>query len=184
MFGVFEKSIFDFLANFWLTKLNRCFGKVRQRLENSLNQNLVIGRFLENGFEDTLNSKANVWSFENTIFQFFVSFWVTKVKPFFGKVKGSVQNYLNQNLVLGNFFENGFEVTLRSKTNLLSVYKEHFSLFCYIWVTKLELFFGKVRQSVQNYLNQNLVVGSFVQNGFEATFSSKTNLLQIFLWGS
>ena len=126
MFWAFEKSIFHFLASFWVKKLKSFFEKVRQRLENYLNQNLGIGRFLENGFEATLNSKTNVRSFENSIFWFFISFWVTKVKPFFGKVRRSIKNYLNQNLVTGSFLEKGFEDTLISKTNVLGVYKEHF----------------------------------------------------------
>ena len=47
-------------------------------------------------------------------------------------------------------------------------------------MTNLEPFSGKVRQSVQNYSNQNLVIGSFLENGIEATLSSKLNVFSIF----
>ena len=43
----------------------------------------------------------------------------------------------------------------------------------------MKLFSGKVRQSKVNYLDQNLVVGSFLENGFEATLSSKSNILSV-----
>ena len=39
-------------------------------------------------------------------------------------------------------------------------------------MTKLKLFSGKVRQYFQNYLNQNLVIRSFLENGFEASLRS------------
>ena len=74
--------------------------------------------------------KRMFWAFEKSIFQFFANFWVTKLKPFSGKVRQSIQNYWNQNLIIGSFLENGFEATLSSKTNVLSVWKGNFSIFC------------------------------------------------------
>ena len=38
-------------------------------------------------------------------------------------------------------------------------------------MTKLKPYTGKARQSVQNCLNLNLVIGSILENGFEATLS-------------
>ena len=81
------------------------------------------------------------WAFEKVIFQFFPNFWVAKVKPFSGKVWQSIQNYLNQNLVIGSFLENGFEATLSSKTNVVSVWKEHFSVFCKFLSDEVETIF-------------------------------------------
>ena len=82
-----------------------------------------------------------LWAFEKWIFQFFANFWVTKLKPFSGKVRQSVQNYLNQNLVIGSFLENGFEATLSSKTNVVSVWSEHFSVFCKFLSDEVETIF-------------------------------------------
>ena len=70
------------------------------------------------------------WAFEKSIFLIFSNFWVTKLKPFFGKVRQRVQSYLNQNVIIGIFLENGFLATLRLKTNVLKVWKGHFSFFC------------------------------------------------------
>ena len=61
---------------------------------------------------------------------FFASLGETNLESFWGKVKQIVQNYLNHNLVRGSFLEKGFEGTLGSKTNVLSIQKEHFLLFC------------------------------------------------------
>ena len=57
---VLEKSIFCFFANCSLKKLKPLFGKVRQSIQSHLNQSLVIGMFLENGFEAILSSKTSV----------------------------------------------------------------------------------------------------------------------------
>ena len=121
-----------------------------------------------------------LWASEKTIFQFLANFSVTKLKPVFGKVSQSVQNYLNQNLVKESLQENGLEATLSWKTNILSVWKEHFPVFfANFGLTNLESFLGKVKQSVQNFLNYNLVRGSFLEKGFEGTLISKTNVLSI-----
>ena len=50
-----------------------------------------------------LGQKRMFWAFEKGIFQFFTNFWVTKSKPFSGKVRQSIRNYLNQNLIIGSF---------------------------------------------------------------------------------
>ena len=54
-----------------------------------------------------------------------------------------------------------------------------FQFFANFWVAKFKPFSGKVRQSFENYLYQNLVIGSFLENGFEGTLSSKTNVLRV-----
>ena len=85
--------------------------------------------------------KRMFWAFEESIFQFFANVWVTKLKPFSRKERQSVQDYLNQNLVIGSFLENGFEATLSSKTNVVSVWKEHFSVFCKFLSDEVETIF-------------------------------------------
>ena len=229
-----QKRILQIFATFWVMMLKGFPGKVRQNVQNYLNQNLVIWSFLENGFEVTLSSKANIlslwkehfsvfWKFLSdyveTIFWkseakrwtllkpkfshrkflrkwlwsylelkdecceclkrafvfYFANFWVIKLKPFSGKVRQSVQNYLNRKLVIWSFVGS----FLCSNTNVLSVWKEHCSVFANFWVTKLKPYFGKVRQSIQSYLNQSLVIGSFLENGFEAVLSSKTSVVSV-----
>ena len=53
-----------------------------------------------------------------------------KRKPLTGKVRQSTKNSLHKKFVIGSFIENGFEGILSSKTNVLSIWKGQFSLFC------------------------------------------------------
>ena len=87
--------------------------------------------------------KRMLLAFKKSIFQFFANFWlwVTQLKQFSGKVRQSVQTYLNQNLVIGIFLENRFGTTLSSKTNILSVSKGHFSVFCKFFSDEVETTF-------------------------------------------
>ena len=92
-------------------------------------------------FEQRWAQKRIFWAFEKSIFQSFPSSWVKKLKPFSSKVRQSVQTYLNQNLLIGSFLENGFGATLSSKTNILGVWKGHFSVFCKFLSYEVETIF-------------------------------------------
>ena len=74
--------------------------------------------------------KKNVVSVEKSMFQFFISFSLTKLKWFLEKVRQSFQSYLKQNLIIGSFLESDFRANLMSKTSVVSVWKEHFSVSC------------------------------------------------------
>ena len=178
MFWAFENGIFQFKASFWVTKLVSFSGKVRQNIKIYLNQNLVKKSFLETRFK-SWGEERMFWTFEKRIFQFFAKFWVTKVKLFSEKGRQSEAVYLNQKFVIRTFLGNGFGATLRWKTNVVSVWKEHFSVFAAFWVMKSRPFSGRVRQSIQNCLNPYLVIESFLENGLEVTLSSRTNVLSV-----
>ena len=108
-------------------------------------------------------------AFEKTIFQFFVSFWVTKLKWFSGKVKQSIQDYLNQTLVIASFLAKSFGATLTSKTNILSVLKEHYSVFCKILSDKFDTYFWET-----NVKHSKLLKSKFGQK----------NLLRKWIWSN
>ena len=54
-----------------------------------------------------------------------------------------------------------------------------FQFAVYFSATKLKPFSRELRQGTQKKLNQNLVIESFLEIGFEATLSSETNVLCI-----
>ena len=87
MFWAFEKSIFQFFANFGVTKLKPFSGTVRQSLKNYLNQSLVIRGFLENGFQDTASSKTNVLSVWKGHFPVFRKFLSDEVENLFWEIR-------------------------------------------------------------------------------------------------
>ena len=116
-------------------------GKARHSLQGDFNPKFVIIDISGNGFEGTLRSKTNLMSLWSSMLQFFGNFLVTKLKPFSGKVRQSLPNYLNQNLVIGSFLGNSFQATLSSKTNVLIVWKGHFSVFWKFLNDKVEIIF-------------------------------------------
>ena len=138
MFCAFQKSTFGLFAKFWVTKVRPFCGKVRESVKICLNQILGIRIFLEKGFKATLSSKRMFKAFEKSFFQFFANLWVTKLKPFSGKVGQSIKIYWNQSFVTRTFLENVFVATLSSQTNVLSVWKEHFSVFWQFLSDKVE----------------------------------------------
>ena len=88
---------------------------------------MVSGSILENGYKATSRWKTILLSISKK--EVFYNFWETKLKPFSMKVRQRVQNYLNQNLIIESFLENGFEAPLRSKTNVMSIWKGYISFF-------------------------------------------------------
>ena len=133
------------------------------------------------------------WAFEKTIFQFLVIFWVTKLKPFSRKVRQSFQNYLNQNLVIGSFLENGFQATLSSKTNVLSVWKKHFSIFCKFLSNEVETIFRETEPKRSKLFKSKFGRRKFLRKWFwsylevESECSERLkkpyfSFLQIFEW--
>ena len=179
MFWAFEKGIFQFFSNFWATKLKPFPGKVRQSVQTYLNQNLVIGSFLESGFGTTFSSKTNVltvWKCHSIVFWKFLG---DQVETVFRESEAKYSNLFKLKLVIRTFVENGFGVALSSKRIFWAFEKGILQLFENFRVTKLKPFSGKVRQSFQNYLSQNLVILTFLENGFGATLSSKRRILSI-----
>ena len=118
-----KKTFCKFLQNFWVMKLKPFSRKVRQSVQSYLKKNLVIGNFLENGFDTTLSWKTNVLSLWKKLFPVFSNFWVRKLKPFSEKGKQSAKIYLNQKFEHKNLLKKCFfGATLRSKTKVVSVW--------------------------------------------------------------
>ena len=138
------------------------------------------------------DQKRMFWAFGKGNFQFFCSFWVTKLKPFSGKVRQIVQNYLNQNLVIRSFLENGFKVILNSKTNVLSVWKRHFSAFLQIFDWWVETVFWERETVLWKVFAQVCFVWGFLENTFQSLldhsrhslleFLNISNVLNVSIW--
>ena len=123
--------------------------------------------------------KRVLWVLEKSIFCFFANFSLKKLKPPFGKVRQSIQIHLNQSLVIGMFVENGFEAILSSKTSVVIVWKEHFSVFCKLFSDKVETIFWESEAKRSRLLKLKCGYRSFLKNGFEATLSWNTNVLSL-----
>ena len=80
--------------------------------------------------EESWAQKQMFLAFEKGIFQLFANVWVTKLKPFCERVRQSVQNYSNQILVIWSILQNSFWSIFIPETNVLSVWKGHYSEIC------------------------------------------------------
>ena len=152
---------------------------MKQSVQNYFNQNLVIGSILENGFEATLSSEVNVLSVWWGHFSVFCKFLSDKVESVFWQSKKKHSKLFKSKLDHRKLFRKWFWSYLELNNECSDHLKKTFFRFLRIWVTKLKPSSGKVGQSIQNYLNQNLVEESFSRYGFGATLISKTNILNL-----
>ena len=160
-----------------MTKLKPFSGKVRQSIQNYWNQNLIIGSFLENGFEATLSSKTNVVSVWKEHFSVFCKFLSDEVETIFWESEAKRSELFKSKFGHRKLLRKWFWSYLELKNECSERLKRAFQLFASFLVTKLKPFSGKGRQIVQIYLNQNFGISTFLENGFGATLSSKTNVV-------
>ena len=102
--------------------------------------------------EQSWPQKRIMSEFQNRIFQFLAIFWVTKMKPFSGKVRQILQNYLNQNLGIKNFKSNRFGISLSSKPNVVSVLTKHFPVLCKFLCDEVETLFWESEAKLSKLL--------------------------------
>ena len=144
MLWVFEKSIFQLFASFWVMKLRPFSGRVRQSIQNCLDPYLVIGRFLENGFEPTLSSITNALRVWKGYFSVFCKVLSDEVETIFRKSESKRTKLFKSKFGHKNFLRKWFGSTLSSKTNIVSVWKEHFPFFFHMFEWRSwDCFLGK-----------------------------------------
>ena len=118
-----------------------------------------------------------------------------KLKLFAGKVGQSVKIYRNQNSVIRTFLENGFGSTLSSKTNVLSVWKKHFLVFCKFLSDEVETIFRESEAKLWKLFKSKFGHRKFVRKWFRSYLELKNecperlketffSFLQIFEWRS
>ena len=88
---------------------------------------------------------------ENSIFHIFGNFWVTELKVLFGKARQNLENYLSPKFVMGSIL-----VTLKSKTNILGVWKWRFLLFCKFLSDRAENIFWDSKAKPSKLLNSKV----------------------------
>ena len=140
---------------------------------------------LRKSFESTLSSNPNALSVWKANFLLFCKFLSDEVETIFwesdAKRSKRFKSKFGSMKLLTKWFWSNLQLKNECSEYLKRTFFLFFFFFCFanIWVTKLKPFSGEVRQSIQDYLNQNLVIGSFLENGFEATCSLKMNVLSV-----
>ena len=82
-------------------------------------------------------------------------------------------------MVVGNVLENGFEATLGSETNVVNVWKGHFSVFRKLLSDEVETIFWESKAKRSRLLKLKFGRGSFQENSIEAKLSCNTNVLSL-----
>ena len=106
------------------------------------------------------------------------------MKLFSGKTTQSLKlKLLKSKLVIAGILGNSFEATSRSKTNVLSIPKWHFSFFfSNFFIDEIETI-DKGRQKVENCVNPKLVIGSILENRIGSTlmlWALENGVFQVF----
>ena len=154
MFWAFEKVIFQVFANFGVTKLKPFFGKVRQRVQSYLNQNVIIGIFLENGFQGTLSWKTNVLKVWKGHFSFFCKFLRDEAETVFWESETKPSKVFKSKFGHTQLLRKSFSSYVELKKRMFWRFEKGiFHFFSNFWVAKLKTFCVKIRQSVEKYLN-------------------------------
>ena len=176
------------LENFLSDEIETSFWESETKRWKLFKSKLGHRKLLRKWFKATLSSKMNVVRVWKSIFQIFASFWVTKLKPFTRKVSQIVQIYLNQNLVIESFLQKCFEGNLSWKSNVLSVWKEHFWDFLKLLSDQVENIFWKsvkskffhrklLRKQFWSYLELKIERSERLNRAF-------FNFMQVFEWWS
>ena len=115
---------------------------------------------------------------ESFVFQILTNFSVTKVKSLPGKVRESVQDYLNENLVEWSIIENVFH-TLTSKVNVVNIWKEHFSAFCWFLSDEFETLFWKSEGKHSKLFQSNFSRKKLLKKWFRSYLELKRNIVSL-----
>ena len=118
------------------------------------------------------------WELEKSIFQFFANFSVPKYKPCSGKSRQSVKIYVSLNLDIRPFLENGFRATSRSKTIVVSVLKEHFSVSCKFLSDEVETIFWESKSKHSRLFKRKLFCKKLLRKWSWSYFELKKRCCQ------
>ena len=177
-----KMAFFFFFANFDWRSWND-FLRNRWSLENYFNHMFFISGILEKNFLRCLMSKTKALNVWKGLFTLFCKFLNDVVETIFWKSMPYLQNCLNAKFFIGDIVEDGFKAALRSKTNLLSVWKLCFPIFCNILCDKVETIFWETNSDPSKLFQSKAFHGKHFRQWFQVAFRSKMNVFSIF-WES
>ena len=105
---------------------------------------MVIGNFLKKDFRTTLRSQTSVVSIWNQHFPVFCKFLSNEVETIFWESEAKRSRLFKSRFGCRSFLENGLEGTLNWDTNVISVWKEHFLVFCKLLSDEVEIIFWEI----------------------------------------
>ena len=162
---------------------------------------MVVGSFLENGFEATWRWKTIFLGFKCDIFHFFCTVLRDKVETIVKESKSEPPKWFHFKICQRKYFRNWFWSYLEVKNECserlkMDIYIYIYIFFAHFLVNKLKMFLRKAGQSTQNCVNLKSDIVYILENGFETTLRSKAgsvveplkktnfSFLHIFEWRS
>ena len=159
----FEKSIFQFYENFWVTKLKPFSGKDRENVQDCLNQNFALGNFLENDFEAILSSEITFVSVWKEHFSVLWKFLSDKVETIFWERQGKRSRLFKSKFRSRKLLRKWFWSYLELKKKFCERLKRALFRFLQLFESQSwNHFWRTLEKSIQRYLNQHLVIGTFL----------------------
>ena len=127
-------------------------------------------RVIKEWFWSYFGSKTNVLSLGKWYVSLFRKFLSGEVEIIFWENQAKHSNLFKFKVSHRNHFKKWFQATLKLKMYVLNIGQWHFSLFCKFLINKVEVVFWEVEAERSN---PKVVIGSILENGFEATLSPK-----------
>ena len=135
---------------------------------------MVIRSFLENDFDATLSSKTNVLSVWKEHFPGYCKFLIDKVETVFWESETEPSRSFKFKDDHRKLFEKWFWSNLGIKNECFEHLEREIFSFLQFLSDEVETIF---RES--EILNQNLAKRCFLENGLEASLSSRTNIVGV-----
>ena len=162
MFWVFEKGIFQFFANFWVTKFKLFCVKVRQSFYNYLNRNLNKWGFIENGFKAYLSSKTKVLSVWKGHFSVVCKVLCDEVETVFWESEAKQSKLFKSKFDQRKLLRKWFWSYLELKNECSERLKKHFAVFLQSseWRSR-NRFLGKRDNAAITFSKKSALLGGF-----------------------
>ena len=158
-FLLFYKFFFGKVKTIFWESESKCSKLFKSKFGNRKFYRKLLWSDLEIKIECPEHMKMSIFSF--------VQFLSDKNETIFWGSEAKHQKLFKQNLVMGTFLQDAFEASLNWRINIVDVWKKIcFSFLQFFDWRSWKTISEEMRQNVQNYLNQNLVTGSFLEISF------------------
>ena len=134
MFWAFNKGIFQFYPNLWVTKLKPLSGKGRQSVENYLNEFFFQEKPLTKEFSSYLETKPECFQrLKRPFLWFFCQFLSGEVKTIFWEIEAKHSNIFKSKFGHRKFLRKRFWSCLELKRECCEHFKRAFFKFLQIF---------------------------------------------------
>ena len=140
---------------------------------------MVIGSLLEKGFGASLSSRTDIVGVWNKQFLLFYKLLIGKVKTIFWESEAKCSKLFKSKFGHRKFYRK----LVRSDLDIKIESPEHMKMSIFSFVQflsdKNKTIFWESEAKHQKLFKQNLVMGTFLQDAFEASLNSRINIVDV-----